>query len=385
MMFKNLLLIFTLILLFASCKKENENIVKEVVSIKDGDVPDNLKINELQYLGSHNSYRIKPDQELFEFLIGLSNLLPAEFNSIELDYEHIPFKDQMTYYGVRQLELDLFLDQQGGLYYNRRGYGFINRDLASGEAELQEPGIKVLHIPDVDYNAHQLSFVKTLQEIKAWSDQYPEHIPVFILLELSEKTVAEALPNAGFAQPENWNNSTALNSLEEEILRVFDRSEILTPDDVRGNFATLNEAVLNDNWPSIGQCRGKVVFLHNNSSVTNTYRAGAPSLENKLIFTNSTPGESDAAFMLRNNINGSYNEINALAELGYMIRTRVDAGTYEARNNDYAKWLLGLQSGAHFLSTDYYKPDPRAGEPGWSDYHVGFDNGLYRKNPITSQ
>jgi hypothetical protein len=382
-MIRKLLYFNFILLLLCSCKKDTP-LTREELTINDGEVPDSLKINELQYLGSHNSYRLKPDQELFDFLIGLSNVLPAEFNSIELDYEHLPIKDQLSFYGIRQLELDLFLDQHGGLYYNRRGYGLIDRDLASGIPELQEPGIKIMHIPDIDYNAHQLSFKSTLEEIKSWSEQFPEHLPIFILLELSEKTVADVLPTAGFAQPENWNNSNALNSLEQEILSVFERNKILIPDDVRGNYPTLNEAVLNDNWPSIGESRGKVVFIHNNTNITNTYRVGAPSLENKLIFTNSSPGEPDAAFMLRNSINSSLNDINQLADLGYMIRTRVDAGTYEARDNDYSKWILCLQSGAHFLSTDYYRPDPRAGEDGWSSYHVGFDNGLYRNNPITS-
>ncbi|MEJ6694896.1 MAG: Ca2+-dependent phosphoinositide-specific phospholipase C [Chitinophagales bacterium] len=379
-----LVLVLIGVLSFTSCKKD-EFVPKEIINFIDGDVPDDLKINQIQYLGSHNSYRYRPEQELLNFILGLANILPAEFNPVELDYEHLPLQDQFKFYGIRQIEIDLFLDTQGGLYYNRRGYGLINQDLESGIPSLLEPGIKVLHIPDIDYNSHQLSFIENLQEIKSWSDQFPDHIPLFILLELSEKTVNSTLPNVGFTQPESWNNQAALNSIEQEILSVFSREEIILPDDIRSNYNTLNEAVLNDNWPTIAESRGKIVFLLNNQGITTQiYTSGAPSLENKLLFTNGVPGDADAAFLLRNSISASLSEINQLAAQGYMIRTRVDAGTYEARSNDYSSWLLALQSGAHFLSTDYYKPDAREGDGEWSSYSVRFDNGLYRSNPVTN-
>ena len=80
-MIRKLLYFNFILLLLCSCKKDTP-LTREELTINDGEVPDSLKINELQYLGSHNSYRLKPDQELFDFLIGLSNVLPAEFNSI---------------------------------------------------------------------------------------------------------------------------------------------------------------------------------------------------------------------------------------------------------------------------------------------------------------
>jgi hypothetical protein len=45
-----------------------------------------------------------------------------------------------------------------------------------------------------------------------------------------------------------------------------------------------------------------------------------------------------------------------------------------------------FESGAQICSTDYYRPDSRAGEPGWSDYHVQFDGGfMLRVNPINGE
>jgi hypothetical protein len=51
----------------------------------------------------------------------------------------------------------------------------------------------------------------------------------------------------------------------------------------------------------------------------------------------------------------------------FIVRTRSDAGTIEARNNDYRRFNAAWQSGSQIISTDYYKPDKR-----FSDYQVKF-------------
>jgi hypothetical protein len=51
------------------------------------------------------------------------------------------------------------------------------------------------------------------------------------------------------------------DALDREITSVFRAGEMITPDDVRGSYATLNQAVRADNWPTLQQARGKVVFL----------------------------------------------------------------------------------------------------------------------------
>lgn len=374
--------LFLIVLSISACKKEEQFQEKIKPSISDAEVPGDLKINQLQYLGSHNSYRLPTEAGIMDFLQSLTTFLPADLSPFELDYTHLPLKDQFTFYGVRQIELDLYLDQSGGLFYNRKGNAITGIDEASGIQELQAPGIKILHIPDLDFNTHYFTFKTSLESIKEWSADYPEHLPIFILLELGSNSVNDYLPGLGFVDPESWNNAQALQVLENEILDVFDRSAIITPDDVRGTYATLNDAVLAGNWPSVDESRGKLMFLHNNDDITQIYTQGSPSLENKLIFTNSTPGAPDAAFIMKNNILGNANQVNNLVSQGYMIRSRADSGTYEARNNDYSKWTKCLENGVHFISTDYYKADERAGDGTWTDYHLQFNNGLYRLNPV---
>jgi hypothetical protein len=45
-----------------------------------------------------------------------------------------------------------------------------------------------------------------------------------------------------------------------------------------------------------------------------------------------------------------------------MVRTRSDAGTLEARKNDYTRFFAALTSNAQIISTDYYKADPSIGK-----------------------
>ena len=41
-------------------------------------------------------------------------------------------------------------------------------------------------------------------------------------------------------------DAASYEQIEAELLEVFNRSDIITPDEVRGNYSTLSEAVLVD-------------------------------------------------------------------------------------------------------------------------------------------
>ena len=53
-----------------------------------------------------------------------------------------------------------------------------------------------------------------------------------------------------------------------------------------------------------------------------------------------------------------WNYIQYLVRSGYIVRTRADADTVEARKGDYSRWKAALISGAQIISTDYYEADP---------------------------
>ena len=59
-----------------------------------------------------------------------------------------------------------------------------------------------------------------------------------------------------------------LDTLDAEIRSVFEANHLITPDLVRGNFQTLEKAVLTQGWPTLAAARGKIVFLFDQENVT---------------------------------------------------------------------------------------------------------------------
>ena len=75
-----------------------------------GYIVDNLAINRFQYVGSHNSYRIRTYEPILQFLYENSQNIPGGFQPDDWDYTHVPFEEQFDNYGVRSIELAVFND-----------------------------------------------------------------------------------------------------------------------------------------------------------------------------------------------------------------------------------------------------------------------------------
>ena len=353
-----------LALVMSACSDSSSNSPRDVPG-------DDILMNQLQYLGTHNSYhkRLRPD--LFVFLVEFDERLAET-----LDYAHIPLQEQFENQGIRQIELDVFYDPQGGLYANRQALTLVGEDTASGIPELSEPGLKVLHVQEVDYETTCYTFISCLKEIKTWSDAHPGHLPITVLVEAKDEEIPD--PGLNFVIPLEF-GVEALNLIDTEILSVFPPEQLILPDDVRGDSITLESAVLNQGWPRLSQARGKIMFaLDNTDSIRDHYIVGHPSLEGRVLFTSSPEGTPEAAFMKRNNPLDNTGEIEYLVKQGYMVRTRADADTDQARSGDTTRREAALASGAHFISTDYPVPDPK-----FSDYQVRIPGGkIARCNPV---
>lgn len=332
-----------------------------------------VALNEIQVLGSHNSFHIQARPALFNLLKAFSPELAAS-----LEYSHIPLPDQFSNEGVRQIELDVFADPQGGLYNLRRGLILLGLPADSGIPELKQPGFKVLHVQDVDFETTCVTFVECLQVVKRWSDTHRGHLPIAILVELKEDRIPDPV-NLGFTIPLIV-GAADLDALDDEIRSVFPKNKVLTPDDVRRGRPTLDQAVRTLGWPRLDAVRGKVLFLMDNGGEKrDLYRAGHPALEGRMIFTNSEPGDPDAAFV---KLNDPFDpDIPDVVAAGYIVRTRADADTVEARTGDTAPREAALASGAQFVSTDYAVPNPAFG----TGYFVEIPGGMPgRCNPITA-
>jgi hypothetical protein len=335
-----------------------------------------VKLNQIQVIGTHNSYHagIAPNE---------SKLWQAKYaKAFEgLDYKHQPLPQQFDS-GVRQIELDVYADTRGGLYAHPSGpamaaaAGLPTDPNFDPNGIMNKPGFKVMHVQDVDYRSTCQPFIACLQQVRDWSHAHPNHVPIFILVETKQGAPHGDLH---LTVPEIFTSAT-FDALDAEIRSVFPANEVITPDDVRGHYATLNEAVLAGNWPTLASARGKVIFLMDQRPVGPVYLAGHPSLRGRVLFTNAEPGEPDAAFIERND--GPAADIAALVKQGYLIRTRTDSDTKEARVDNTTTRDAMIASGAQILSTDYPSSEPARWE---GHFTVALpENAVARCNPINA-
>jgi hypothetical protein len=325
-----------------------------------------VHLNQIQVIGSHNSYNLgfAPSEAKF---MRMHN--PKGYASLE--YSHKTLTHQLDG-GVRQLEIDIYADPQGGRYAHPRIVDMTRQAGLPADPdfdpnhEMDKPGFKVIHVQDINQRASCMTFIGCLREVKAWSKANPQHVPVFLLIETKTGSVKE-VPNGVEALPFT---SEVFDALDKEIRSVFSDSEMVLPDQVRGKHNTLEAAVLAGKWPTLADSRGKVIFLMDQKKHSPVYAAGHPNLEHRILFTNADPGKPDAAFVEQNS--GTKAEIDALVKRGYIVRARTDEGTVAARNNDTTRRDEVLASGAQMISTDYPLSEPST----WSGYSVGFPNGL---------
>jgi hypothetical protein len=247
---------------------------------------------------------------------------------------------------------------------------------------MNKPGIKVLHEEDVDYHTNCLTFVDCLKQVKDWSDENPKAVPITILLQFDQGN-GPVFPGHPTQPMLPWTHDSFINA-EEEVLSVFPRDRVVTPDDVRHDGMTLRDSVLNYGWPTLRDARGKVMFAMDN--LRPEYLQGNdPSLAGRLFFTNAQDNgdKPDAAFMVRDEAPQLHDTIIDLVKQGFMIRTRADAPTGEARSGDTTRREAALTSGAQLVSTDY--PVPGMAARFGSGYYASLPGDtVARCNPINA-
>lgn len=334
----------------------------------------NLRINDIQVVGSHNSYKSGIDPGLLTLIAGDD---PGQADA--LDYGHLPLGDQLDL-GLRNLELDVYHDPEGGRYASPKGLDSIRAaGLADGgiydlEGEMEQPGFKVLHVQDLDFRSHCLTLRTCLTRIKAWSNRHPDHLPIVVTVNAKAEQ-----DHPGFTVPLPF-DSLAFARLDQEILDVFPVELLIRPDDVRGSYDTLEEAVLAGNWPLLGEARGKILFvLDESGEKLERYRRGHPSLADRVLFVNAPEGTPEAAVLVVNDPVRDGDRIRSLVERGYLVRTRADADTREARTGDITRREAAFASGAQVVTTDYYVEDLRF----QTGYFVELPGGgVARCNPV---
>ncbi|WP_183561321.1 phosphatidylinositol-specific phospholipase C1-like protein [Mucilaginibacter sp. SP1R1] len=330
--------------------------------------PDDVPINRIQVIGSHNSYKEAIYPTLFK-AFQKQNPEAAE----KIDYEHIGLTEQLDM-GLLNLEIDVYADEKGGKYAHPKGLDWVkDQPPFDPDHEMDQPGFKVFHIIDLDFRSHCLTFKDGLKQLRTWSDAHPDHNPIFITLEPKDEKPKDPARTV----PEKFTSKT-FEELDQDIRDGLGNASLITPDMVRGKYATLEKAVLHGNWPTLKAAKGKFIFiLDNNKDNRALYIKDHPSLKGRVLFANADPGTPEAAMMIRNDPQDP--QIKDLVKKGYIIRTRADSDTEQARNNDKTNFTAACNSGAQIITTDYYLKSTHFK----SDYVVSFEGQKYfRLNPL---
>lgn len=333
-----------------------------------------LRMNDIQVVGSHNSYKQRIAPAVFAALEQRDPKLAAA-----LDYDHLTLAQQLDR-GARQLEIDIFADPEGGRFAHPKGEAIARaagEQTGFDEAAMMKPGFKVFHIPEVDYRSCG-TFKQCIGQIDAWSRAHPRHLPIMVTINAADRPINKP----GVTDPLPL-TAPLLDALDGEIRDVLTPNRMITPDDVRGNAATLREAVTTKGWPTLESARGKIYFvLDTPSDVSDRYRAGHPSLKGRPIFGWYDTDQPEASVEIVGDPREDGAKIRQWVKQGFIVRTRSDADTQEARTNDHARQQAAIASGAQAVSTDYYPGAPT--RPWNRGFTVTLPGGVMERcNPVT--
>lgn len=316
----------------------------------------NIRLNQLQFVGTADSYKLAPTEQMLS-LISMGGKKGAE----ALDFGEPPVAQQLDA-GARALEFDIAYDPKGGLFKSPAGASMAGELLnPQYVAAMSQPGFKAIHVLDVDYRSNCLTLKDCLTEVVTWSRTHPNHLPILIALHANDSKT----PMPGATKPAPF-DADAFAQLDAEILSLLQPDELVTPDDVKGAYPTLRQAAQAGAWPSLAQSRGKVIFLLDDSAQKTALYAGpAQSLEGRVLFIATDETSPLASFICVEDPLKDEARISSDVAQGFIVKTRADEGTREARDGNTARRDAAFASGAQFVITDFLLPDKKIG-----DYHV---------------
>lgn len=278
-----------------------------------------LKFNELRYTATHNSYQTESIDEIKQLYRKLSELTFGLVAANTADFISPTLTEQLNS-GIYSLELDIeVFDRDGDISFT------------------------CMHAPQIQMTTSCYDLELAMKEIKMWSDNNPNHLPVTIIIE----------PKGLFLPMEN------MQSLNLEYAKVLDEmleralgDTLFTPADMLRDYESFGEMRAADDWCEVKDMLGKVLILMHECSTTEKYIALDESLKSQAMFPMLREEDIErdcASFLLLNDPRESFEEIENAVENKLIVRTRADKFTEvtaERREKAFA-------SGAQIISTDY--------------------------------
>jgi hypothetical protein len=278
---------------------DTESVVYEPLPLDDV-----LRLHHVQSKGTHNSYHVEP----------------ATLADPSHAYTHAPLYEQLSDLGVRQLELDLHWNTVEGL--------------------------QIFHLPGIDNQTTCLAFADCLAEILRFSEEHPQHLPVMVWLEPKDTPLDSLIPELATIEG-HWDD------IEAAILDVIPRERLYIPDDLRGDFATLPDALEANGWPTLGEVRNTVIFaLLGDGDGRDAYIGDATNLADRLMFADASELDEPFAAMSKD---ANAERARTWADAGFLITDNV-ATIDETEEDNLATQAAQQAAGVHYLATDLPAP-----------------------------
>jgi hypothetical protein len=285
---------------------------------------DELRLHHVQVKGTHNSYHQRPE----------TTIHPTH------EYSHAPLDVQLETQNVRTFELDL---------------------------HRFDDSFEVFHLALVDDVSSCALFADCLSVIQTWSASKPDHLPIFVWMEM--KSGMDGAP------------LESLLMIEDEIKAVIPDEQLLTPELVRGEYSSVREALDTVGWPTLGEVRGKVMFIIlNNGEHTGPYTNDFTSLNNRILFPRAASSQYGMPWAAVEKL--STGSADGIAQTAGAANMLVAANVCSAGDEDsscYASLEAGITNGLHMLKDDF--PYPVADRDYWLELP---DGPVASCNPLTA-
>jgi hypothetical protein len=269
-----------------------------------------IRLNEIQVLATHNSYK-KIGSGLGKFFIGLGDSFD-EANALKYGYDSLT--DQFNV-GVRSIELDV---------------------------RYRKGTFEVTHVPLVDNSSTTPNLALAIEEIKLWSDNNPNHIPISVLVEIKHDWMMLDLELKEITEVE-------LLLLDQLISNTLG-TKLLSPKDVIGSSSTLKAAITENGWPLLKNTLGKVIFILHPGRYTDTYVEMDSDFNSMAMFPAASNSEIDntyTSFIVHNDPNVEI--IKGLVSQNFIVRTGLDGRL----TPDAEQFNNAIASGAQILTSDF--------------------------------
>ena len=297
-----------------------------------------IKLNEVSFIATHNSYQTTCSPAFTRFQKVLDGISFGSYNSKVSAFCSDTLTEQFNL-GIRSVELD------------------IETTVTDGEISFV-----CVHNPSMSTNSTCRNFPLALEEIKMWMDNNPGHMPITVIIEPKNFFLIEK--NMKFFTLEYANAF-------DTLLRDTFGEKLITPQDMMRDYSSLKEMRENDDWMTLEQARGHIIFMMHPCNVSQSYIEQDETMKTQAMFPLVEPTEINegyAAFAIINDpLLATQASEEVIKEKKLMVRTRSDSsfGIFEQETS-----TLALSSGCQIVSTDY---PAKAHEV--LDYTVSFENG----------